>query len=95
MEIFLQQCISICLWFDSPLLDIGRLFSILILYTVGTTTLTGDQPFARPLPTHRTTQAQNKRAQISMPRVGFELTISAFERAKIVYAFDRAATVIG
>jgi hypothetical protein len=30
-----------------------------------------------------------------MPLVGFELTISAFERAKTVHAFDRAATVIG
>jgi hypothetical protein len=29
-----------------------------------------------------------------MPRVGFELTISAFKRAKIVHALDRAATVI-
>jgi hypothetical protein len=30
-----------------------------------------------------------------MPRVGLELTIPAFERAKTVYALDRAATVIG
>jgi hypothetical protein len=29
-----------------------------------------------------------------MPGVGFELTISAFERAKAVHALDRAATVI-
>jgi hypothetical protein len=29
-----------------------------------------------------------------MPRVGFELTIPAFERAKTVHALD-AATVIG
>jgi hypothetical protein len=30
-----------------------------------------------------------------MPWVGFELTISAFERAKAVHALDRPATVIG
>jgi hypothetical protein len=32
------------------LLDLSRFF--LILYTVGTTPWTGDQPVARPLPTH-------------------------------------------
>jgi hypothetical protein len=37
----------------SPLLGLGRFFSFLILYTVGRTPWTGDQPFARPLPTHR------------------------------------------
>jgi hypothetical protein len=30
-----------------------------------------------------------------MPRVGFEPTILAFERAKTVHTLDRAATVIG
>jgi hypothetical protein len=30
-----------------------------------------------------------------MSRVGFEPKIPAFDRAKIVHAFDRAATVIG
>jgi hypothetical protein len=30
-----------------------------------------------------------------MPRVGFELTIPMFKRAKTVHASDRAATVIG
>jgi hypothetical protein len=30
-----------------------------------------------------------------MPRVGFEPTIPAFERAKTVHASDRAATVMG
>jgi hypothetical protein len=29
-----------------------------------------------------------------MPRVGFEPTIPAFERAKTVHAIDRATTVI-
>jgi hypothetical protein len=30
-----------------------------------------------------------------MPRVGFELTIPVFERAKTIHALERAATVIG
>jgi hypothetical protein len=40
------------------LLDLGRLFSFLILYTIGRTLWTGDQLFARPLLTHRTTQTK-------------------------------------
>jgi hypothetical protein len=40
------------------------LFSFLILYTVGRTPWTGDQPVARPLPTHTTTQTQNKHTDI-------------------------------
>jgi hypothetical protein len=51
---------------------------------VGRSLWTGDQPLARPLPIHRTTQ--NKRKQTSMPRVGLELTIPVFERAKTVHA---------
>jgi hypothetical protein len=82
------------LWLYNPLLGLGSFFSFLILYTVGRTPWTGDQPVARPLPTRRTTQTQ-KRKQTSMPRVGFELTIPLFERAKTVHALDRAATVIG
>jgi hypothetical protein len=56
------------------------------LYTVRRTPWTGDQPVERPLSTHRITQAQNKRAQTSMHRVGFELTIPVFELAKMVHA---------
>jgi hypothetical protein len=37
------------------LLDLGRFFSFSILYTVGRTPWTGDQPVARPLPTLTTT----------------------------------------
>jgi hypothetical protein len=70
-------------------------FSILILYTVGRTPWTGDQPVTRPLPADRTAQTQNKRTQTSMPRVGFEPTIPVFERATTVDVLDRAATVIG
>jgi hypothetical protein len=43
------RSISIYLWLYG---------SFLILYTVGRTPWTGDQPVARPLPTHRTTQTQ-------------------------------------
>jgi hypothetical protein len=64
-------------------------------YTVGRTPWASDQRVARPLPTHRTTQTQNKRIHTFMPWVGSESTIPVFERAKTVHAFDRAATVIG
>jgi hypothetical protein len=47
------------------LFDLRRFFSFLILYTVDRTPWTGDQPVARPLPTHRTTQTQNKSTQTS------------------------------
>jgi hypothetical protein len=53
----------------------------------------GDQPFARPLPTHSTVQTQNKRTQTSMPRVGLEPRTQVFERAKTVHASDRAANL--
>jgi hypothetical protein len=77
----------------AALVDLGR-FLFLNLYTVGRTPWTGDRPFARPLPTYRTAQTQNKRTQKSMPRVGFEPITPVFERAKTVHALDRATTVI-
>jgi hypothetical protein len=52
--------------FSVLLLDLGRFFSFLILYTVGRIPWAGDQHVARPLPTQRTTKAQNKRTQTSM-----------------------------
>jgi hypothetical protein len=82
------------IWFYSPL-DLGRFFSFLILYAVGRILWTGDQPVARPLPAHRTTQKQNKRIQTSIPLVGFEPTTPVFERAKTFHAWDRTGTVIG
>jgi hypothetical protein len=54
----------------------------------------GVRPVARLLPTHRTTQTQNKATQTSMPRVGFETTIALLSRAKTVNTLDGAATVI-
>jgi hypothetical protein len=50
---FLQSVTTLLLlWFYSPLLHLGSIFSFLILHTVGRTPWTGDQPVARPLPTH-------------------------------------------
>jgi hypothetical protein len=49
---------SLSLWLYSPLLDLGSFFNFLILYTVGRTPLTGDQPVARPLPSTNTKQTQ-------------------------------------
>jgi hypothetical protein len=86
---------SIYLWLHSPLLDLGRFLSSLILFTVARTPWTGHQPVSRPLPTHKTTQTQNKRTQTSMSCVGFEPTLPAFERPKTVHALDSADTVIG
>jgi hypothetical protein len=60
-------------------------------FTVGRIPWTGDQPDARPL----ATQTQNKHKQTFMPCVGFEPTISAFERAKTFHVLHCAATVIG
>jgi hypothetical protein len=82
------------LWLYNPL-KLGRYFSFLILYAVGRTPWTGDQPVARPLPIHRTTQAQNKCTRTCMTRVGFEPTTPVFKREKTVHALDCAATVIG
>jgi hypothetical protein len=95
LSICLSVYLSVYLWLYSPLLDLGCFISFFILYTVGRTSWTGDQPVSRPLSTHGTTQTQNKRTQTSMPWVGFEPTIPVFERAKTVHALDRAATVTG
>jgi hypothetical protein len=55
----------------------------------------GDQPVARRVHIHRTTQTQNKRTQTSMLRAGFEPTTPVFEQAKTLHALDCAATAIG
>jgi hypothetical protein len=65
------------------------------LCTVGRTPWTGDEPYARPLRTQKTTQTQNSLPQAPMRRVEFEPTISVLERTKTVHALDCAATVIG
>jgi hypothetical protein len=94
LSIYLSICLSIYGSTDL-LLDHGLLFSFLILYTVDRTPWTWDQPVARPLPTHKTTQTQNRRTQTSMPWVGIEPTIPVFEQTKTVHTLDHPVTVIG
>jgi hypothetical protein len=64
------------------LLGLRRFFSFLILYTVSRTPWTGDQPVARPLPTHRT-QTQNKRTQYTHPCLRWDSTHDPSVRASI------------
>jgi hypothetical protein len=71
------------------------LLSFLILYTVGRTPWTGDQPLVKSRYLHTEQHKQNKRTQTSMLEVGFEPTIPASEWAKTVHVLERAATVIG
>jgi hypothetical protein len=52
-QIINLQCIYLTIYLYSPLLDLGSLWSFLILYTVGRTPWTGDQLITRSLPTHR------------------------------------------
>jgi hypothetical protein len=66
---------DVYLWLYSPC-GPWPLFQFLNLHTVSRTPWTGDQPVARLLPTHKTTQTQIKRTQTSIPLVGFEHTIS-------------------
>jgi hypothetical protein len=49
-----------------PFVGPWPLFQFLNLYTIGTTSWTGDQSVARPIPTHKTTQTQNGRTETSM-----------------------------
>jgi hypothetical protein len=53
----IRWTLSIYPWLYSPC-GPWPLFQFLNLYTVGRTPWTGDQPVARPLPTHRTTQTE-------------------------------------
>jgi hypothetical protein len=50
--------LSIYLWLYCPFVGPGRFFSFLAVYTVGVAPWTGDDPVARPLPTHRSTQTE-------------------------------------
>jgi hypothetical protein len=51
-------------------------------------------PARRKAATYTGQHKHKKRGQTSVLRVGFEHTIPVFERAKIFYVLDRAATVI-
>jgi hypothetical protein len=80
--------ISIYLWFYSPCGTCPP-FQFRNLYTFDRTPWTGDQPVARPSPTHKKIQKQNQHTQTSMT------TIPVFDRAKTVHVLDHAATVMG
>jgi hypothetical protein len=88
LSIYLSIYLSMAL---QPFVGPWPLFSFLIIYTVCRTPWTGDQPIARPLPIHRTTQTQNKRKQTSMSQVRFKPTTPVFERTKTVHALDGSA----
>jgi hypothetical protein len=72
----------------------ARSISFVILYTADRTSWTGNQSHAKPLPTHRTTQTQNKHADIHASS-GMKLITPVFERTKTIQASDKAATVVG
>jgi hypothetical protein len=79
--------VLIYLWLYSPC-GPWSLFQFLDLYTVGRTPWMGDQPIARPLPTHRINAQRHPCLESdSKPR-------SQHSRAKTVHALDRTATVI-
>jgi hypothetical protein len=77
-----------------PLWIFAAFLQILNAYADGRTPWTVDQPIARPLPTHRTTQTQNKGIQTSMLRVGFEPMSPEFRQTKTVHALDGVLSVI-
>jgi hypothetical protein len=65
------------------------------LQTSGRTSLMVDLRYqGRYLRVHRTTQTQIKHRHVSTPRVGFELTIPVYERARTFRALNRTATMI-
>jgi hypothetical protein len=79
-----------------PFVGPWPLFQLLdLFYTIGRTPWTGDQPFAKSVPAHRTTLTQNKRTQTSVLQAVFEPPISVSERAKTLHALECAATLIG
>jgi hypothetical protein len=92
--LFIYVPIYLSIYGSTALVDLGQFLIFFIFCTVDRTTWTSDQPVARPLPTHRTAQTQNKRREMSMLRVGFEPTIPMFERTKPAHAWDRVVTVI-
>jgi hypothetical protein len=88
--------------------EIGALVNV-IFFLTGSTALVSPDPFqfpdlftvgklvARPLPKHRTAQTQKNTYthQTSMPKAGFEPSITAHERLKALHASDRSAAATG
>jgi hypothetical protein len=87
MPIKFQRTVYLLLY--SPFAGLRPLFRFFIFYTDDRIPWTGAQPIARPLPTRRTTQTQNKRIETSMPRMGFEPTIQCSSERR-VHVLDRA-----
>jgi hypothetical protein len=95
MELLLLLFLLLLLLYR-PLLGLGRFISFLILYRVGSIPWTGDQPVARPLPTHITTQTQNKCTQYRHPRIEWDPNPRSRRSSdRRLHALDRAATLIG
>jgi hypothetical protein len=63
------------------------------VYNSYTQSLVGDQPVARPLPTHSKTQTEKTHTETSMSWVQLEQTTSVSKREKTFDALDRAAAV--
>jgi hypothetical protein len=84
-------------WIYSPLLGPGLFFSFVIFFTQTVGFLgrgiSPSQGHYLHIGQHK--HRINAHTQTYMPWVGFELTIPVFERAKIVHASYRAATVTG
>jgi hypothetical protein len=80
------------LWLYSPS-NFGRLFSFLILYTVGTTPWMGIGP-SQGRYLHTEQHKQNKHTETSMPRVGFEPTTPVSEQAMTVLIYSGSAVCI-
>jgi hypothetical protein len=81
----ITQC-PFLLWLNSLLLGPDRFFSFLNLCTVGL--------LGRGISPSQSRSLHRRNAHgTSMPWVGYESTVRAFERAKTVHAIDRPATV--
>jgi hypothetical protein len=91
------MCVYVCMYVRlySPLLDLGRFFSFLILYTVGRDSLDGGSA-RRKAATCTQIKTNTEWSHTDIDALsGIRTTIPAFERAKTAYALDPAATVIG
>jgi hypothetical protein len=93
IEIPIRQLMFIYLsiYGSTALVDLGRFFSFLIRTQLEGLLGRGISP-SQGRYLHTEQHKQNKSTETSM---GLEPTIPVFERAKTVYASDRAATVIG
>jgi hypothetical protein len=88
---YLSACLPVAL---QPLVEVGLFFSFLI--SIQSAGLLGRESAHRKTATYTGQHKHRINAHNTfMPRMGFELTIPVFERAKTVHALDRVAIVIG